>query len=287
MILKNNKCLNKVSVDDIYKLPFMKMLIGVCTDVIQRRVSQPNTITDDEKYLLDFYDLVESIMKSLECIRISLVISKRYDRKYLMNNQINEEQYTTYCYDSIIHKISTIKDLEFKLIHKLYGLPTKNGKYSWNTIFDHKKVINNDKLFAFYENKSNFDFTSYLVGKRHLSSHEGKLSMRHFKDVSRLLFIRDISNNPLYKEIPSGDYANGFYASLQIKNSRKEAIKYLENVYQICINLRFMFFECLFCDLSNLFTSEIKEHYHKTISDIFNHIISDINIVNEKNNDSE
>ena len=143
-----------------------------------------------------------------------------------MNNQINEEQYTTYCYDSIIHKISTIKDLEFKLIHKLYGLPTKNGKYSWNTIFDHKKVINNDKLFAFYENKSNFDFTSYLVGKRHLSSHEGKLSMRHFKDVSRLLFIRDISNNPLYKEIPSGDYANGFYASLQIKNSRKEAIKY-------------------------------------------------------------
>lgn len=108
MILKKNKCLNKVSVDDIYKLPFMKMLIGVCTDVIQRRVSQPNTITDDEKYLLDFYDLVESIMKSLECIRISLVISKRYDRKYLMNNQINEEQYTTYCYDSIIHKISLV-----------------------------------------------------------------------------------------------------------------------------------------------------------------------------------
>ena len=44
----------QVSVDDIYKLPFMKMLIGVCTDVIQRRVSQPNTITEWWKISVGF-----------------------------------------------------------------------------------------------------------------------------------------------------------------------------------------------------------------------------------------
>ena len=275
MIKKELNRLKDASIDDIYKLPFMKMLIGICTAILQQRMAQLDRITKDEKCLLDFYTLVKSIMNSLDQIRMSLIMAKRYDRKYLLKNDINEEQYTTYYFDSIVHKISTIKELEFKLIYKLYGLPIKNGKYSWNTISDHKEEINNGKLFAYYDNKLHLEFTSYFVNKRHFSSHEGKLSMRHFKDVSGLLFIRDMIYNPLYEEIPFADYANSWFVSHQIQNSRKEAIEYLENIYQSCINLRFMFFECLGYDLSNLFTSEIKERYKKNISDVLDTIVSD------------
>lgn len=41
-----------------------------------------------------------------------------------------------------------------------------------------------------------------------------------------------------------------------------------------------MFFECLGYDLSNLFTSEIKERYKKNISDVLDTIVSD----NDKTN---
>lgn len=96
------------------------------------------------------------------------------------------------------------------------------------------------------------------------------MSLTEFKDVSGLLWIRDISNDLLYKDIPGGDYANSWYVSHLIKTSRKETIRHMEQIYKSSINLRYNFFNCLFEDLSKVFTDEVKTNYRNTIADVFN-----------------
>lgn len=44
----------------------------------------------------------------------------------------------------------------------------------------------------------------------------------------------------------------------------------MEQIYQSSINLRYNFFNCLFEDLSKVFTDEVKTNYRNTIADVFN-----------------
>lgn len=256
------------TIDDIYNLPFMKMLNRVTAEIMLLRSTKDNTMTDDERRVFNLYRLVSSIMSCVDSIRMSMVFSKRYNKQYLLVNQINEEQYTTYHYDSIIHKKATIKDLEFKIIHLIYNLPVKNGKYSWKTINANKQRINNPQLFFYYEKEEYKKFNSIFVEKRHKSIHDGNVSMFQFKDVSSLIWLRDLGNNPETKNITGVEYANGHVAAKLIKDSRKQAVKDMKNIYRACLDLRYMFFWPLFPDLKNLFTSEINAQYGKTISEI-------------------
>lgn len=48
----------------------------------------------------------------------------------------------TYHYDTIVHKLATIKDLEFKVVAYIYKLPVnKHGNCSWDTISKKEKRL--------------------------------------------------------------------------------------------------------------------------------------------------
>ena len=256
---------------DIYNIPFIKMLTQVSSEILLARKNDFDAITDDEEAVLDLYQLVRNIMYCLDSIRMAIVFSKRYAKQYLSKNEINEEQYMTYHYDTIVHKLATLKDLEFKVVAYIYKLPVnKHGNCSCDTISKKREEINNERLFMYFEKESHKAFLLSFDKKRNKSTHDGKLSLTEFKDVSRLLWIRDISNDLLYKDIPGGDYANSWYVSHLIKTSRKETIRHMEQLYKSSINLRYNFFNCLFKDLSKVFTDEVKTNYRNTIADVFN-----------------
>lgn len=261
------------TIDDIYNVPFVKMLTRVSCEILLEKKTDFGAITDDEKAILDLYQLFRNIMYCLDSIRMAIVFSKRYDKQYFGENEVNEEQYMTYHYDTIVHKLATIKDLEFKVVAYIYKLPVnKHGNCSWDTISKKREEINNERLFMYFEKESHKAFLLSFDKKRNKSTHDGKLSLTEFKDVSGLLWIRDISNDPLYKDIPGGDYANSWYVSHLIKTSRKETIRHMEQIYQSSINLRYNFFNCLFEDLSKVFTDEVKTNYRNTIADVFKNL---------------
>lgn len=261
------------TIDDIYNVPFVKMLTRVSCEILLDKKTDFCAITDDEKAILDLCQLFRNIMYCLDSIRMAIVFSKRYDKQYLSKNEVNEEQYMTYHYDTIVHKLATIKDLEFKVVAYIYKLPVnKHGNCSWNTIEGNREIINNEKLFMYFEKESHKAFLLDFDKKRNKSTHDGKLSLTEFKDISGLLRIRDLSNDPLYKNIPLGDYANSWYVSHLIKTSRKETIRHMEQIYQSSINLRYNFFNCLFEDLSSVFTDDVKTNYKNTIADVFKNL---------------
>ena len=258
------------TIDDIYDIPFVKMLTRVSCEILLAKKTDFGAITDDEKAILDLYQLFRNIMCCLNSIRTAIVFSKRYDKQYFGKNEVNEEQYMTYHYDTIVHKLATIKDLEFKVVAYIYKIPVnKYGNCSWDTISKKREEINNERLFMYFEKESHKAFLLSFDKKRNKSTHDGKLSLTEFKDVSGLLWIRDISNDLLYKDIPGGDYANSWYVSYLIKTSRKETIRHMEQIYKSSINLRYNFFNCLFEDLIKVFTDEVKTNYRNTIADVF------------------
>ena len=46
-------------------------------------------------------------------------------------------------------------------------------------------------------------------------------------------------------------------------------VRKMEQMYQSCLNLIYIFFNSLFEDLSNVFTLDVKKNYSKTIAAVF------------------
>lgn len=255
------------SIDDIYENnPFVTILVNVCCEIGIKGVN--SKLTTDENNLYSLYGLFSSIMDCVESIRMSCVLARRYNRPYLESNEINEEKYMTYYFDMIAHKMSTIKELEFKIVHKIYGLTPEKGKYSWSTINANKNKINNEHLFNYFTNENRWNLVSYMVNKRQQSSHEGKITMPQFADTTHLIWLRDIYKNPKYKEIKEGDidYSTNYRVKLQIKQSRKDALECITNIHRSTLNMTYCFFCALFPDLFNLVTPEIKQTYQEQIN---------------------
>lgn len=96
-----------------------------------------------------------------------------------------------------------------------------------------------------------------------------KFQYLNSNDVSGELWLRDISKNSLYNNIPGSSYANSYYVSQLINKDRKKMVRKMEQMYQSCLNLIYIFFNSLFEDLSNVFTLDVKKNYSKTIAAVF------------------
>lgn len=79
------------SIDDIYANPFMKMLIQVSADIVLTKKSINITLTEGEKSILTLYQSVRNLMSCVDHIRMAVVFSKRFDKRYLSENEVNEE----------------------------------------------------------------------------------------------------------------------------------------------------------------------------------------------------
>lgn len=254
---------NNATLDDILRTPFAQMLCNIVGEIILRHPSCE--FSEDEKALYNVFRLFYSIQECLESIRCSVILSKRYDRTYLMKNKIDEEKYTSYHYDNVVHKFSTIKELEFKIVYAVNKLPKVDGKYCWKGINANRDKINNPCLFCYFDNLKYNNYKNSITSKRHQSSHDGTLSMASFQDVSCLIWLRDL--NPKYNIATRGiEYANSYEVASQIKQSRRQANKKLDEIYHNSLNFSFIFFSAMHWDICKLFTESIRKNYGEIIN---------------------
>lgn len=86
------------------------------------------------------------------------------------------------------------------------------------------------------------------------------------------MLIQVAANIVLTKKSINSSYANSYYVSQLINKDRKKMTRKMEQIYQSCLNLIYIFFNSLFEDLSNVFTLDVKKNYSKTIASVFKNL---------------
>lgn len=187
-----------------------------------------------------------------------------YGESYFEKCKINIIDYSLYHYDVLCYKISTLKDLYFKLVNYLYDLKLKGKSCSWKSIEKKEEEINNP--FLFHLLRENYNNLSVIDNRRNKSAHEGKIEHAAFKDISPYVMLTMYS-----KTMPISDdviITRGSYLEYKLKSSRK---KFLEET-EICKYNAFIFTRCILCSLSETFIQKIdndtKNKYSATLEKI-------------------
>lgn len=226
-------------------------------------------LTDDEIFILGLYNILNSIENCLFSIENASIFMKHFfGKNYFEKYQISSVDYYQYHYDVFCFKISTLKDLYYKLINYLYGLKLKGKNCNWCEIEKKKDEINNP--FLFYLITENYNRLSIIYNSRNDSAHEGKIGHKAFNDIAPYVMIDIYAKN----KIIENNYVikRGSFWEYKYKNSRKQ---FLEEV-DICKHNAFLFTRCILCSLSDKFaqsiSSDIKYKYSETCGKIIQEI---------------
>lgn len=142
-------------------------------------------------------------MNCLKSIDDAILFISNYNKHdYLRKKFVPFDEFCLYHYDVVCHKITTLKDLYFRLISKLYCLNLEN--FSWNELKEQERLINNVHLFSILE--ENYKVSKMLEEQRHKSSHEGRISLHLLNEFSTLqmqVSLREIMPEHKKKELCS------------------------------------------------------------------------------------
>ena len=146
-----------ISLDEVTKNEFSITCIYLAGSIIQDAEKREgfdmnknnyHLFTDNEKFILELFYILSDIENCLSSIENACVFVKRfYGKSYFEKCKINIIDYSLYHYDVLCYKISTLKDLYFKLVSYLYDLKLKGKSCSWKSIEKKEEEINNPFLF--------------------------------------------------------------------------------------------------------------------------------------------
>lgn len=129
-----------------------------------------NFLNKNETYINKIIQFYRSLITCLEMINLAVNFVVFYNKNdYISKRNIPFNKFALYHFDVICHKVSTIKDLYFKIINGIYNLNL--NKCNWEAINNKKEVINNPLLFDLLD--TNHNLLSSITSKRNKSSHEG------------------------------------------------------------------------------------------------------------------
>ncbi len=183
----------KISIDCVVENPFYNKL-SLCIGNIYKSVGDAHTDDGDffkyfnanESYINDIYMMCRSIEACLKSINNAIIFISQYKvLNYTEKDFIPFDEFCLYHYDVVCHKISTLKDLYFKIINKVYKLEL--NKATWKAINEHKKQINNEQLFSILND--NHQLMETIENKRNKSSHEGNMQLTLLNDLSLYLLV--------------------------------------------------------------------------------------------------
>lgn len=260
--LKSYDDLPSISLDDVQENPFTEYLnlcFGLILDDIAKRTGKETELFDNmstnEEYVIKEHEIQESLFSSLESIDYAIHFIESYGEKdYLKSDFIPFDKFAAYHYDVICHKVSTVKDLFFKLTNHTYNLGFGNRECKWNNIEKKKSIINNPFLFDLFD--ANEKLNSNVKKKRNDSSHDGVLRIPFLHDI-RLYFwaveanevlSHSIQSNPIYER-------NSFEYSNQINLAKEETLK---DIGVIRYNT-FAITKCILCSLSERLIENVKQ----------------------------
>lgn len=232
--------------------------------------------SDKEKVIMDISYVLNDIVVCLSSIENACIFMKRfYGKEYFEKKQINLIDYSLYHYDVFCHKISTIKDLYFKLISLVYDLKLERRSCNWKTIEKNEKFIGND--FLFHLLREYYKYLHFIEDRRNKSTHEGKMEHDAFKDIAPYVLFTMYAKTTLTCVNEDFIITRGSDLELKLKTCRK---KFLEEV-EICRYNVFVFTRCILCSMTEQFLSmidkDIKTKYSETIKNMNQNNINDEN----------
>lgn len=249
----------KISKEEVEENPFYKRL-ALCVGTIYQYVSDAHKgeanffkyFKTNETYVNDIYMLYRSVESCLDSINYAIRFVSCYGAKdYMRKEFVPFDKFCLYHFDVICHKVSTMKDLYFKIIDKVYRIGLE--KPTWNALKKQKDKINNEHLFAILEN--NYSLMESIDNKRNISSHEGNIHLPLLNDLSIYLMV-----SSLLGKVPTMEYdwkyqKGSIVYKAKIKQAKKEMLEYL-NVIKYNA---FAVTKCFMCSLSPQLGKLLKE----------------------------
>lgn len=260
----------KITIDDVSKTVFASTCLHLAGSILtgMRRKEgdakdNRDLLSDDEKIILKSYKVLSSIYDTLSRIDMSCAFMKRSCGKHILDRlQINIIDYSLYHYEMFCYKVSTLRDLYFKLINILYDLKIPNQYCKWNRISEKREKINNEFLFSLLEDNRNY--LKIINVRRNGTAHDGKTEHGAFDEISPYVTFT------MYADKMPGldDCMNinrNYYLQYRLKESRKNFQKEVE----ICRYNAFVYARCILCSLSDRFfeilSDETKSKYRDSL----------------------
>ena len=251
--LKSNEELPNISLSDVMENPFSEYLnlcFALILDAIAKRTGRQDTLFDDmskdEEYVKKEHDIQNSIQSSLECIDYAIRFINSYgENDYLRSDYISFDKFSAYHYDVICHKVSTVKDLFFKLTNQTYNLGLGNKECKWKPIDEKKDIINNSSLFDIFN--ANKELNSDIANKRNASTHDGSLKIPSLCNIKWYLWASN-ANETLSKFVPKDPKyeRDSREYSVQINLAKNEVLYECNIIRYNIFAVTKSFFSCLF-----------------------------------------
>lgn len=251
----------RISIDEVENNPFYNKLV-FCIGAIYQDISDVHKGEEDifkylkpnEAYINDIFMMCRSMETCLDSINYAIDFISHYGSKdYCRKDFIPFDRFCLYHYDIICHKVSTLKDLYFKIVNKIYRLGLE--KPTWSNIKKQKGKINNEHLFTILED--NYSLMESIDNERNMSSHEGNIHLSLLNDLSIYLMCSSLQG-----KLPTMEYdwkyqkGSIIYKS-KIKQAKKEMLEYLNIVKYNA----FFVTKCFMCSLSPQLESLLKEFF--------------------------
>ena len=213
--------------------------------------------TEEEMQIIRVYGIINKILSCYKSInQASNFIKRRPTITELDNNQeMTVIDYYNYHYDVIVHKLSTIRDLSFKLINKIYSLQLKDRNCNWDNIWKKRDLISVTGIFDIQTLL--YNFMGEVQRDRNESSHNGAIDIRSFKDIDGFVQMSQWKRMGKLTEdvIESDPMSKGTYYDYLLRKKRKELlakIKMYKTVSMFCIHV-------ITCSMANKFKSNIPQ----------------------------
>lgn len=213
--------------------------------------------TEEEMQIIRVYGIINKILSCYKSInQASNFIKRRPTITELDNNEeMTVIDYYNYHYDVIVHKLSTIRDLSFKLINKIYSLQLKDRNCNWDNIWKKRDLISVTGIFDIQTLL--YNFMGEVQRDRNESSHNGSIDIRSFKDIDGFVQMSQWKRMGKLTEdvIESDPMSKGTYYDYLLRKKRKELlakIKMYKTVSMFCIHV-------ITCSMANKFKSNIPQ----------------------------
>lgn len=217
--------------------------------------SQTDGKTEDEMQIIRVYGIINKILSCYKSInQASNFIKRRPTITELDNNEeMTVIDYYNYHYDVIIYKLSTIRDLSFKLINKIYSLQLKDRNCNWDNIWKKRNLISVPGILDIQTLL--YNFMEEIQRDRNESSHNGTIDIRTFKDIDGFVQMSQWKRmGKLPEEVIGPDpMAKGTYYDYLLKKKKNELLAKISNFKTaslFCIHV-------LTCCMANKFISDI------------------------------
>ncbi len=218
---------------------------------------------ESDKYVLEVFKILNRIDYCFGIIDKSKgFISRRPSIKELeANDRMTITDYYYYHYDMVIHKLSTIRDLSYKLMNVVFNLGIKEKECGWNSILKKKGrieipgIMNLQQLFYIYLERIEIE--------RNNSTHSGIINLPFMRELDL-----DISVSQMIRlyNIPTDGWdpmPKDPYSEYRLRKCKKELLEHIDHYRNMSIS----FVHILSCCMAGVFRNNLSEELKKEFED--------------------